>query len=105
MEKSLKLKSLVLRCYAEQDNDGSWFAICLDLNVYARGDDFQEVQNKLSRRIHEYVSEALGEDSQYIGSLIPRKAPAYFWIKYWLFTAMTNAHPSCTMLVFRKQSR
>ncbi len=46
-------KQLHLRCYAERDDDGSWFALCLDLNLYARSDTAKEVTNKL----HEIVAD------------------------------------------------
>lgn len=78
----MKPSDLVLRCYAEQDSDGTWFTMCIDVNLYARGESFEEARQKLHGFIHEYVAEALTVDSAHIGDLIPRKAPSYFIFKY-----------------------
>lgn len=81
----MRPQSLVLRCYAEQETDGSWFAICLDLNLYARGDDAQEARGKLHDFIVHYVRTALSSDKEYIGDLLPRRAPIGFWAKWYYF--------------------
>lgn len=78
----LKPKNLTLRCYAEREGDGSWFAMCVDLNLYARGDSFEEAKSKLHVFIHEYVTEALTVDSDYVGDLLPRLAPLKFRLRY-----------------------
>lgn len=80
----MKAKDLVLRCYLERENDGSWFAICLDLNLYCRADSSQEARNKLHSIIRDYIVEAVSEDSEYFSDLIPRRAPAYFWLRYYM---------------------
>lgn len=77
----MKLNDLKLRCYAEID-DGSWFAICLPLNLYARGDSFEEARAKLQGLISQYVREAVTVHAEHIGDLIPRRAPLYFWVRY-----------------------
>ena len=76
-------KQLHLRCYAERDDDGSWFALCLDLNLYARSDTAKEVTSKLHEIVADYVNEAFNVDSAYATQLIPRRAPAYFWVRYY----------------------
>jgi predicted RNase H-like HicB family nuclease len=78
----VRLSNLVLRCYAEQEADGTWFAICLSLNLYARGDSFEQARMKLHAVIASYLKDALTVDSQYVGDLIPRRAPLYFWVRY-----------------------
>jgi len=77
----MKLSELKLRCYAELD-DGSWFAICLPLNLYARGDSFEEARDKLHDLIAHYVREALTVHAEHISDLVPRRAPMYFWLRY-----------------------
>ncbi|MGB5103188.1 MAG: hypothetical protein WBO04_07685 [Steroidobacteraceae bacterium] len=72
-----------VRCYAERDPNGSWFAICLDLNLYARADSFLAVRHMLEGIVREYVVEAFGKDREYFEDLIPRRAPARFWLKYY----------------------
>lgn len=75
---------LILRCYAEQERNGTWFGICVDLNLAAQGDSFEEVRTKLHDMIRDYLADALTVDEQYIGDLIPRKAPLYFQARYHL---------------------
>lgn len=87
----IKPQTLVLRCYAEEDED-SCFAICLDLNLYARADNFREVRGKLNGMIKEYITEVLTEDSEYIGSLLPRPAPIFFWFKYYRAKCLIRCH-------------
>jgi hypothetical protein len=79
----MKLSDLVLRCYAERDEDGTWFAICLPLNLYARGDSFEHARKKLHAVTNAYLREALvGSEKEHVGDLVPRPAPIYFWLRY-----------------------
>lgn len=80
----MKAKDLVLRCYAEQERDGTWFTMCVDLNLYSRGDTLHEAKHKLHAVIRDYVLEALTKDQQYAADLLPRPAPLLFWLRYWL---------------------
>jgi hypothetical protein len=75
---------IVLRCYAERERDGSWFAICIDLNLAAQAGSAKEVKAKLHAQIEQYVREALTVDRQYIDDLMPRRAPLSFRIRYHL---------------------
>lgn len=80
---NLKPNQLVLRCFAERDQDGSWFTMCLDLNLYARGDSYEHARKKLHSVIVAYLKDALaGPEKDYISDLIPRPAPLYFWLRY-----------------------
>lgn len=81
----MKPNELILRCYAERKDD-QWQAFCLDLCLAAQADTFEEAQLKLSMMIRDYIEEALvGEDKAYADQLLSRKAPLFFWIKYfWL---------------------
>ena len=78
---------LVMRCYAENDGD-SWFAICLDLNVYARADSFEEARARLEDRVSEYVNEALTIDAAHAATLLNRRAPVEFWLKFYFWSAV-----------------
>ncbi len=92
--KTVKLKNLVLRCYAEREADGSWFTMCLDLNLYARGDSFDHSRKKLHDVISAYLRDSLTVDSEYVGDLIPRRAPLRFWLRYgfiWCCVQLRNA--------------
>ncbi len=79
----MKPKNLILRCYAEKEADGSFFAICVDLNLAAQAESYSAVRAKLHDQIHDYLEDALGDDKEYIGDLLPRRAPLYFWVKYY----------------------
>lgn len=89
---SLKPRNLILRCFAEQDQDETWFVICLDLNLYARADTLQEAKYKLNRLISCYLNEAVVKDAEYIGDLIPRRAPLHFWLRYMFFMMIEHIH-------------
>ncbi|HFD81038.1 MAG TPA: DUF1902 domain-containing protein [Gammaproteobacteria bacterium] len=78
----MRARDLKLRCYAEQNHDGSWFGICIDLNLAADGDSLEEVRRKLDDQVRDYIEEALGDDVAYIDDLIPRPAPLPFRIRY-----------------------
>jgi len=78
----MKLKELVLRCFAEREADGSWFAMCLELNLYSRGGSFEEDRKNLHSAISSYLRDAVTKDREYIADLIPRPAPLYFWLRY-----------------------
>lgn len=88
----MKPNDLILRCLAMRDDDASWFAICLDLNLYARADSFDEVKAKLNAFIREYLQEALTVDADHIGDLIPRRAPLYFWLLYFAAWCKHSLH-------------
>lgn len=88
----MNVGALVLRCYAERDRDGTWFAMCLDLNLYARGDTFDEARTKLDGILHGYIRDALTIDKQYIADLVRRPAPVYFWMRYWLARCLHRIH-------------
>ncbi len=78
----MKLSDLILRCYVEREADGTWFAMCIDLNLYARAESDHAVKQKMHGFIKEYISEALTKDVDYVGDLIPRRAPWPFRLKY-----------------------
>lgn len=84
----MKSSNLILRCYREKESDGSWFAICLDLNLAAQADTAKEVKDKLHAQIVNYVKEALTADQEYIEDLIPRRAPLYFFARYYWAKAL-----------------
>lgn len=79
----MRPRDLILRCFVQKESDGTWFAMCLDLNLYARGDSLMEARGKLHQFIRHYVSSALSKDKEFIGDLIPRRAPLGFWLKYY----------------------
>lgn len=77
-------KDLQLRCYLEPERDGSWFAICIDLNLSVTAGSADEAKEKLHHQIHHYIEEAYSTDSDYFDDLVPRLAPLSFRIKYHL---------------------
>jgi hypothetical protein len=77
-------KQLIVKCYAEQEAY-CWVAVCLDFNLAAQGDAFEEVKAKLEAMIAEYVFDALAcEDKPYAAQLLSRRAPLSSWLKYYL---------------------
>jgi hypothetical protein len=88
----MKPIDLKLRCYAEQEENTTWFAICIDLNLAAQADTFEEVRAKLHTMVRDYVMEALTVDAQHIEDLIPRKAPWPFLLRYYRLTLLERFH-------------
>lgn len=80
--KVIRPQDLVLRCYAERERDGTWFTICIDLNLYARGDSMEEAREKLHAFILRYIREAFEEDRAHFFDLVPRRAPLYFRMRW-----------------------
>jgi predicted RNase H-like HicB family nuclease len=78
-------QQLIIKCYAEREDD-IWIALCLDFNLAAQGESFEEVKAKLEAMIAEYVHDALaGEDKPYASQLLTRRAHFPAWLKYyWL---------------------
>jgi predicted RNase H-like HicB family nuclease len=79
----MKPSQLILKCYAERDS-GVWVAVCLDFNLAAQGESFDEVKAKIEAMIDEYVYDALvGEDKAYADQLLTRRAPIPVWLRYY----------------------
>lgn len=82
----MKADKLLLRCYAEQVGD-QWQAFCLDFDLAAQGDGFNDARERLDCMIVEYVYDALaGEDREYAEQLLSRRAPMHMWAKYYLYS-------------------
>jgi predicted RNase H-like HicB family nuclease len=78
----MNTSQLILRCYARYD-EGQWVAICLNFDLAAQADTFEEAKMKLESMIKAYVFDALvGEDKEYAKQLLSRKAPLLEWLKY-----------------------
>jgi predicted RNase H-like HicB family nuclease len=78
----MKSNNLILKCYAEQE-EGVWVAVCLDFNLAAQADSYQEVKAKLESMIAFYVREALTTDIAYADQLLNRRSPLSAWVKYY----------------------
>ncbi len=97
----MTLSDLVLRCYAERESDGSWFAICLDLNIYARGNSAEEVKSRLRRFVGEYLTEAVTKDREHFSDLVPRSAPMFFWWRYFRIKCYIAFHQTRDLMKFK----
>ncbi len=53
----MKADELLVHCYAER-KDGQWQAFCLDFDLAAQADTFEEVRAKLDAMLDDYVAEA-----------------------------------------------
>ena len=62
-----------------------WVALCLDFDLAAQGETFEEARNHLDGMITEYVADALtGPDRDHAASLLNRRAPWRYWLHYYL---------------------
>ena len=87
---SLRPTELILRCYVEEDN-GNYFASCLDLGLHTRENTIDEAKEELSLTIQEYLAEALDEDLDDFQGLAPSPAPIFEWLKYYFYLALIKA--------------
>lgn len=67
-----------LRCYAVRQDRG-WFALCLDLNLAAEADSFEEARFHVAALIAEYLADVAAHPG---AGRIPRRAPLGFWLEY-----------------------
>lgn len=74
---------LLLRCYARVIDD-QWQAFCLDFDLAAQADSFEEARAKLASMIGEYLYDALrGEDRDHADQLLRRRAPWHMWLRFY----------------------
>lgn len=79
----MKANRLLLKIYGEQ-NEGQWSLMCLDFSLAAQAETLEEAQVLLQSQIKEYLIEALeGQDRAFAPSLLSRRAPAKYWLKWW----------------------
>ena len=80
--------TLLLRCFVERIDSHQWQAFCLDLNLAAQAESKRDAMEKLRSMVSSYVEDALvGVDREHAEDLIPRRAPAELWVKYWALYA------------------
>lgn len=80
----------LLTCFA-RGHDGHWEAICLDLNIAAQGESFQEVKNLLSKSIETYVEDVMNEnDTATRQRLLSRQAPLLTRLYWTVGFALAN---------------
>ena len=79
----MNASQLTIECYAEHKED-VWSALCLDFNLAAQGDSFNDAKLKLEAMISDYLFDILeGEDKPYAHQLLNRRAPWPAWVKYY----------------------
>ena len=79
MEK--RAQTLVLRCFAESV-EGSWHAICVDLDIAAQGDSLNEVKQTLDSMVETYIEAAIGAPPDERIAMLSRKAPFHVRFAY-----------------------
>jgi len=85
MADTCSMNAPTYRCYAEQEQDDLWVAVCIDLCLAAQGQSYLEARAKLEDQIADYVFDALkGQDQAHASRLLNRKAPLRQRFKYHL---------------------
>lgn len=88
----MRPNQLLLRCFAER-KDGAWQAFCLDFDLAAQGESFDEVKAKLESMIAEYVYDALaGDDRDHAEQFLSRRAPFALWARFYLIKVRYALH-------------
>lgn len=72
-----------LLCYAH-GHEGSWEAICVDLDLSVQGTSMEDVMRRLDKAVHSYVADARKEAPEIARGLLRRKAPFHVRISFWL---------------------
>ena len=88
----MRSDDLKLRGYLQKESDGSWLAVCIDLNLVAQGDTQKEARSQLHIIIKDYLAEAFTKDKKYLDDLVPRKAPFIFLFRYYLISVLVKFH-------------
>lgn len=72
----MKPADLILRCYGYRRKDGTWYAVCIDLNLDAEGQSVKDIKRSLNHAIHGYL-ETIAEvnDGDSFVHLIRRPSP------------------------------
>jgi len=86
--KATKTVPLFLRVYGELTAD-VWSLICLEFNVAAQAETLIEARCKLRLIVTSYLLDALAEngpDRTHASTLLRRKAPYTFWVKYYVYS-------------------
>lgn len=84
-------KAVTLYCYARQEGPGLWVALCLNFDLAAQGETFDEAKARLDAMIDAYVEEALsGADQDHADALLSRRAPWHHWLRYWAYVALAG---------------
>jgi len=84
-----------LTCIA-RGRAGRWQAICLDFNIAAQGQSFDEVRNLLEEAVLSYVHDALKEPEPTRSRLLGRRTPLLSrlaWSAGLLWTAVFGRRP------------
>ncbi len=76
---------LLLRCYARAV-EGQWQAFCLDFDLAAQADTYEEARAKLASMISAYLYDALrGGDRDHAEQLLHRRAPWTIWLRFYSY--------------------
>lgn len=77
-----------VRCFAEPIGNLGWQAFCIDLDLAAQGESFEDVREKLDSQIEHYVRDAVvGPDKQFRDQLLSRKSPLSLRLRYYRIAA------------------
>lgn len=87
----MRLEDLFLRCYAYQRWEGSWYAVCIDLNLDAEAPSFDAVRCSLNEAIIGYLQTVLEtQDKESLVHLIRRPAPTKDLIRYTVIKSLNR---------------
>jgi len=79
------MKALKIHCYAQKEAPDLWVALCLDFDLVAQGETFAAARMALDAMVNEYVEDAATIDREFADSLLTRRAPLRYWLRfYWL---------------------
>ena len=78
-------RHMLIKCYAER-HDGLWVAVCINFNLAAQAETFEEAKDRLFAQIEDHIEEALSAPEPIRHQLLyERKAPLIDRLRYRLF--------------------
>ncbi|HEX5960976.1 MAG TPA: hypothetical protein VFY97_06985 [Rhodanobacteraceae bacterium] len=90
---AMRSKVIWVRSYAERLPDGQWQGFCVTFNLAAQADSSEGVRAKLTAMIDDYLHAATqGPDAAHASVLLSRRAPLYFWLKYFYIALKLRVH-------------
>lgn len=100
---NIPISNLVLRCYGNRIRPGSWYGVCLDLNIAVEAESPEQLKKKLYEQITSYVDSVLDtDDHSSIPDLFCRKAPLHDWLKYYCIKSLISIGELKNRLVFKE---
>jgi len=81
---NIRPDKLILRCYGRRLKKGSYYGVCIDLNLAVEAESQEKLKKKMCDVINSYLETVLDtDDKNSIPQLLYRRAPIQDWLRYY----------------------